>query len=196
MNIWSSFTSYHFKPLWLTFFGTQTCFWSPLIFILWIKTIKIHCFVFQKRFGKMWGYETWLSKPLPCVLSELQFVVIVDFIRGEVTPTWAVIPRLQEPVWEIVGVLRPIKLRSDSSEKSEDLWFHLVVVSILLAPSELPSERLSSLLDQLGLCFTAECFFASVWSWKRESKIINCKEIFWASELWKQYQMDFYVLCK
>ncbi len=183
MKIWSfqTFVTYFLS------LEHKHVFWTPLIFILWIKTfIKIHCFVFQKSFGNTWGYETWLSKPLPCVL---QFVVIVDLVRGEVTPTWAVIPRLQEPVWEIVGVLRPIKLRSDSSEKSEDLWFHLVVVSILLAPSELPSECLRSLLDQLGLCFTAECFSASVFSWKRESKIIYCKEIFWASELLKQYQM-------
>ena len=51
-------------------------------------------------------------------------------------PTWAVMPRLQEPVWEIAGPGRPQGLLSDSSDMSEGFRRHLEPGSILTPLSE------------------------------------------------------------
>jgi hypothetical protein len=86
-------------------------------------------------------------------------------VLGEVTPIWALIPRLQEPVWATEGVLRPEELLSDSSDMSEGWRQYLEPDSILTPLSETPSDLLtSSLPDHTEFCSMARCFSASVWS--------------------------------
>lgn len=92
--------------------------------------------------------------PVPWVLSAQVPVVTGALARGEVSPGWAVMPRLQEPVWETAAVLRPELLLSDSSEMSEGLRRHLEPGSLRTPLSEPPSDRSA-----------AECFSASVWGW-------------------------------
>lgn len=112
---------------------------------------------------------TWLYSvcyvPVPWVFSVPQTGVTGALVLGEVTPTWALRPRLQEPVWAMEGVLRSEELLPDSSDMSEGRRHHLEPDSILNPLSELPSDLLtSSLPDHTEFRSMAKCFSASVWS--------------------------------
>ena len=84
------------------------------------------------------------------------------FVLGTVMPTWAVMPRRQEPVWEMTGFFLPDVLLSDSSDTSEGFRLHLEPGSIFMPLSDPPSDFLTSSLDQRELLSTCECFSASV----------------------------------
>ena len=75
---------------------------------------------------------------------------------AEVTPTWALMPRLQDAVWD--GVRRPVELRSDSSDKSEGWRPHLETGSILTPLSDPPSDLLTSDPGHTALRSTVLCF--------------------------------------
>lgn len=106
--------------------------------------------------------------PVLCVFIVPTAVLpLMLLVRGEVTPTCAVMPLRQEPVCEMAGILRPEPPLSDSSETSEGFRRHLEPASIFTPLSEPPSERRTSSLERAEEeCVwrsTAECFSASVW---------------------------------
>lgn len=103
----------------------------------------------------------WLTEPVEPVL-------LVLLVRGDVTPTWVLMPLLQEPVWDTEGVFLPEPPLSDSSEMSEGFRrLHLEPVSILTPLSERPSDLLTSSPDQVWCAgVEAECFSASVTGWE------------------------------
>lgn len=103
----------------------------------------------------------WLTEPVEPVL-------LVLLVRGDVTPTWVLMPLLQEPVWDMEGVFLPEPPLSDSSEMSEGFRrLHLEPASILTPLSERPSDLLTSSPDQVWCAgVEAECFSASVTGWE------------------------------
>ena len=112
--------------------------------------------------------------PALCVLIPVEPAapLPVLLVRGEVTPTWALMPRLQEPVCDggggadaVDGVFLAEPPLSDSSDMSEG-WrrLHLVPCSTRTPLSEPPSDRRTSSPDHAGCRTTpdAERFSASV----------------------------------
>lgn len=76
--------------------------------------------------------------------------LLVLLVRGEVTPTWALMPRLQEEEEEEEGVFLPETPLSDSSETSEGFRrLHFDPASILTPPSEPRSDLLTSSPDHV-----------------------------------------------
>lgn len=122
-----------------------------------LLTIQSFCFIW------------WLYIPLLCIFMGLQLDGVGVLVVGQVTPSWALMPRLQEPVWDMVCCLRPVKLRPDSVEKSDGLH-HFELVSISMPGSEQPSGRLRSSF-QVELHPMADRFSASVWSWSGKKRM-------------------------
>lgn len=106
--------------------------------------------------------------PDPGVFSAL--AEAAGFVLGAVMPTWAVMPRRHEPVWEMTGFFLPDVLLSDSSDMSEGFRRHLEPGSILTPLSDPPSDFLTSSPDQRELLSTCECFSASVCG--RDSELV------------------------
>lgn len=93
-------------------------------------------------------------------------VTVMFFVRGVVTPTWALMPRLHEPVCETAPPLFSDPPLSDSSDTSEGFGRHFEPDSIFTLLSKPPSDFLTSSQDQLEFCSTTECFSASVFGYK------------------------------
>lgn len=95
-------------------------------------------------------------------------VLLVLLVRGDVTPTWVLMPLLQEPVCDTEGVFLPEPPLSDSSEMSEGFRrLHLEPGSILTPLSDPPSGLFTSSPDQAWCnAVEAECFSASVTGWE------------------------------
>lgn len=101
-----------------------------------------------------------LSSPVPGVFSVPE--VVEGLGLGVVMPTWADMPRRQEPVWEITVFFLPEVLLSDSSDTSEGFRLHLDPGSIFMPLSDPPSDFLTSSPDHKEFRSTWECFSASV----------------------------------
>lgn len=147
---------------------SDTCIYKMWQIVLMSKSLFVtldfndHFFYYQCwmiMLPELW--VLWLTEPVEPVL-------LVLLVRGDVTPTWVLMPLLQEPVWDTEGVFLPEPPLSDSSEMSEGFRrLHLEPVSILTPLSERPSDLLTSSPDQVWCAgVEAECFSASVTGWE------------------------------
>lgn len=98
------------------------------------------------------------------LMEPVEPVLLVLLVLGDVTPTWALMPLLQEPVLVTEGVFLPEPPLSDSSEMSEGFRrLHLEPGSILTPLSDPQSGLFTSSPDQAWFSTVeAECFSASV----------------------------------
>lgn len=118
----------------------------------------LNCFHTDHTFWLV--YLLHLFSPVPGVFNVPE--VVEGLVLGVVMPTWADMPRRQEPVCEITVFFLPEVLLSDSSDTSEGFLLHLDPGSIFMPLSDPPSDFLTSSLDHKEFRSTWECFSASV----------------------------------
>lgn len=118
----------------------------------------LNCFHTEHTFGLVSILH--LFSPVPGVFNVPE--VVEGLVLGVVMPTWADMPRRQEPVCEITVFFLPEVLLSDSSDTSEGFRLHLDPGSIFMPLSDPPSDFLTSSLDHKEFRSTWECFSASV----------------------------------
>lgn len=108
--------------------------------------------------------ELWVFRPM----EPVEPVLLALLVRGDVTPTWVLMPLLQEPVCDTEGVFLPEPPLSDSSDTSEGFRrLHLEAGSILTPLSDPPSNLFTSSPGQVWcIAVEAECFSASVTGWE------------------------------